>query len=224
MNHDKTTIESIKQTAQGDTPILSKSDLSKENQQKNPIYSKQKTITLSITIVAIFSSLIVASGYALTFLPNIEIITMLTFMGGLLFGKTKGTLIGLISSIIYRVFNFYGASLPPLLLVQVLFYTFLGLLGGMIHGTSFRKEVTAKSQAFFCIVGILFASAHLVVSDLVDSLLIRQLPFIVVFLSGIPFTLTNIILNAITFGLVCPLIIVQLDPYLKTKFPKVFLD
>jgi uncharacterized membrane protein len=47
-----------------------------------------------ITYSAIFIALIVGVGYALAFIPNVELVTALIFLAGVLMGWKSGIIIG----------------------------------------------------------------------------------------------------------------------------------
>lgn len=86
-----------------------------------------------ITYSAIFIALIVGMGYALAFIPNIELVTALIFMAGVLMGLKAGLLIGAISELLFSVLNPIGSGLlfPPMLVAQVCAMTIVGGVGGL---------------------------------------------------------------------------------------------
>lgn len=86
----------------------------------------------NIAFIGLYISLCAASGFALSSVPNIEIITMFVFLGGILFGKKTGMLIGSTAIFIYSAFNPWGSGLayPPLLVGQVFSYSVIGFAGG----------------------------------------------------------------------------------------------
>ena len=177
--------------------------------------------SLKIALVAIFASTCVGAGYLLALIPNVEIFTMLVFLGGLLFGKKIGMLNAFVSSIIYFVFNLYGASPVPLLVVQLAAYSLLGLLGGFLTNVKVRKIITRRSQLVFGIIGAGFVFMYTFIADIVFSF-IMGMNFFAWFLQGIIFTSILVACNAITFGFLLPLIILPLDKYrIVTMFFKV---
>ncbi|MHA1368317.1 MAG: hypothetical protein ACTSWN_17035 [Promethearchaeota archaeon] len=178
-----------------------------------PITRKERNRALKISIVGIYSATCVAAAYSLMLLPNIEIYTMLVFLGGLLFGRAMGSLIGLVSTLIYRLFNIYGPSPLPLLLMQLSLYTFIGFLGGALGKSSFRKNVTGKTQVIFAFIGGSFALVYSVTAD-VTYAMIFNIPIVAQLLYGLAFTSILIISNIITFGLLLPLIMKPLDKFL----------
>jgi hypothetical protein len=76
-------------------------------------------------------SLTVALGYVLAGLPNIELMTLTVVISGYLLGVRLGVVVGAASAAVHAVFNPLGASLPPLLVSQVVGFAAAGAAGGL---------------------------------------------------------------------------------------------
>jgi uncharacterized membrane protein len=90
-----------------------------------------KFSTKDITIVGICIALTVAAGFALLHVPNVELITSLAFLSGLLLGSARGTSVGAVSMFLFSFFNPLGVPFIPVLIAQVLFMGVAGFVGGM---------------------------------------------------------------------------------------------
>lgn len=86
-----------------------------------------------IILMAIFIALAIAGGLALAPLPNIELVTVTIFLGGLMLGVGRGLVIGAIAEFLYSFFNPYGAAAPPLLIAQVIGMALAGVTGGVLR-------------------------------------------------------------------------------------------
>ncbi|NMC03815.1 MAG: hypothetical protein GYA24_01325 [Candidatus Lokiarchaeota archaeon] len=173
---------------------------------------------MRIAIIAMYTGTCVGGAYMLTLIPNIEIFSMLVFMGGILFGKAIGSMNGLLSALMYFLFNILGASPAPLLVVQLVAYTALGLLGGVIRRARIRTAVGTTSQVCFGLIGGAFAFVYTFTADVVFSL-VMGINLLAWILQGIIFTILLIACNVITFGLLLPLLLVGIDKHLATAFP-----
>ena len=198
-------------------------DAKKVEKHSNGDHPVKKNI-LRITIVALYAAVCVAAAYMLILIPNVEIYTMLVFLGGLLFGKFAGCSIGFISTIIYRLFNIYGVSDPALLLIQLLFYSFLGFFGGIFKNSKLRKDINSKSQIIFGLIGTCFIAAYLLTADIIGALIFCKVGTLgvcitVKLISGILFYAIGIIANLVTFSVLMPLIIVSFDKQIVKLLP-----
>jgi LytS/YehU family sensor histidine kinase len=185
---------------------------------------QRKKKSLRIAIIAIYTACTASAGYSLTMVPNIEIFSMMVFLGGLLFGKKIGSAIGLLTTVIYRLFNIWGGSPLILLAIQLLVYTLVGFVGGLFNNTKFRKNVDISSQVVFGILGAIFATVYTFLTPLSWAVVNPQVDYWVWYLQGwlIPpfFTPVLIIGNLITFGLLMPLILLGLDKHLPNLLPE----
>ncbi|MHA1683059.1 MAG: hypothetical protein ACTSUE_19125 [Promethearchaeota archaeon] len=170
-----------------------------------------------IAFVAIYAATTVGCAYILTIIPNVEFFTVLVFLGGLIFGKFIGLMNGFLSSLIYFIFNIYGQSPMPLLVVQLSVYTTLGLLGGVVRGTKIRVNITGSTQIIYGLIGLFFILGYTMLSDFVFSL-VMGVNFLVWYLQGIIFTLTLTICNFLTFSLLIPTTLSAVDSH-SSLFP-----
>ncbi|MBN2150790.1 MAG: hypothetical protein JW839_05080 [Candidatus Lokiarchaeota archaeon] len=189
-----------------------------ENPTPTSNTTKHPSDALRIATIGMYAASCIGAGYMFTIIPNVEIFSMLVFLGGLLFGRVVGLLNGFIAALIYFLFNIFGASPPMLLGVQLAAYTLLGLMGGVMRPTRLRRSISPASQAVFAIIGAAFSFAYTFVAD-VSFALSLGMNFVAWFLQGLVFTIISIVCNVLTFGFLLPLLVVSLDKHLQRMFP-----
>ena len=103
-----------------------------------------------IILAALFTALSVALGFLLAAIPNVELMTLSVFMGGVFCGVRLGGVIGALSILFYSVLNPLGPAPPPLLVAQIAGFFVIGASGG-IAGPRIRPERrrTIIATAFF---------------------------------------------------------------------------
>jgi len=83
---------------------------------------------LACLLVAVAASL----GFALSGIPNVELVTFVVFVSGFLLGPLYGAGIGAAAAVTLSVFNPLGAALPPLVAAQAAGQALSGLCGGVV--------------------------------------------------------------------------------------------
>jgi len=92
---------------------------------------------------AIFCALAVGMGFSLMLVPNVELITVIVFMSGLMLGWRWGTIVGGTAIFIYSGLNPMGSGLsfPPLFFMQILGMAITGFIGGIVRKFFVIKEI-----------------------------------------------------------------------------------
>tara|TARA_Y100000741_G_scaffold176009_1_gene133568 strand:+ start:127 stop:648 length:522 start_codon:yes stop_codon:yes gene_type:complete len=160
---------------------------------------------------AIFCALAIGMGFSLILVPNIELITVIVFISGLMLGCKWGALVGGTAIFIYSGLNPMGSGLsfPPLFFMQILGMGITGFTGGLFSRFFLEKEtkvfslITLGFLGFTCTFIYDFLtlisyplSAGLGVSGMIAALV-----------KGIGFTLLHEISNAIVFVVTIPKVI-----------------
>lgn len=83
-----------------------------------------------VALIGVFSALAYAGGILFSYIPNIEVITAIIFLSGLILGSKNGMLVGAIAQTLYSTLNPYGPAALPLLIAQVLNRILVGYVGG----------------------------------------------------------------------------------------------
>ena len=167
-----------------------------------------------VAITSVFTALSVILGYMLIFLPNIELITLMIFLSGFIIGKKEGILVGAFSSFIFCFFNPMGSSSFLLLTVQLIYYSFVGLIGGLTKDLlQNRKFFNPREDLYvypvliiFGIIAVLMTSIYSLFAEIAGyfSFAGSAVPFISYIMLGIPFTIIHIIGNLLGFVIILP--------------------
>ena len=86
-------------------------------------------------------ALSVGMGYLFILVPNVEMLTATVFIAGGIVGPVYGLIIGLFAELIYSLFNPFGMAMPPLLIAQVLVFSLIGFVGGVVGRIDIARPV-----------------------------------------------------------------------------------
>ncbi len=168
-----------------------------------------KIQTLKLTVTATFIAIGVAVGYALIFLPNVELVTLLIFLGGYNLGWKSGAFIGFTTEFIYSNFNLFGPAPVHILAAQL-----LGMLLAGIAGAIVREFVTPDSPGraarfFFALTAVIITAVFDFLTTLADVLIIEPGPGFLVarLVAGLPFFVLHIASNGLIFFFLAPALI-----------------
>jgi len=108
-----------------------------------------------VAVVAVFSSLIVGSDFALTPLVNIKLMDTLVFVAAFVFGFRTGAAVAVISETIWSVVSPWGAAgaIMPFLVAGELLFAFAGYAAAKawgsanLHGLSLENSFLGASLA-----------------------------------------------------------------------------
>ncbi|MDA3871574.1 MAG: hypothetical protein PF551_04390 [Candidatus Marinimicrobia bacterium] len=182
-----------------------------------------------ISEVGIFLALFWGLGFAFLYIPNIEFITLITFLSGLLFGLKRGLLVAIVGEIVFSTLNPFGSGLafPPLLLAQVVGFAFIAIIGFVFR--SFIQFFTDNKITF----SIVFGATGLLLTIVYDSLTTLAFPIssgfdlkqiIATYIAGIPFNLIHIVANTLIFFIILPKILEYVIQHLPEYFPSINND
>ena len=170
-----------------------------------------------VALLGIFTALAVVLGYALVFIPNVELFTLMIFLAGFIMGKRDGAIVGLMSSFIFVFFNPFGVSPLPLFAYQLAHYALVGFLGGMTCKFLKNKDFFKPEEdllvlpvlIIFAITGALITFIYDVISTLIGALVIYGTleSFWPIYIIGLPFTTTHLIGNTLGFIFILPYLI-----------------
>ncbi len=168
-------------------------------------------------LLSTFTALSVVLGYALIFLPNIEVYTLMIFLTGFIMGKKDGALVGLMSSLIFCFFNPIGASPLPLLALQLTYYSLVGVCGGITSGFLNDKSFFKPKEDLYVFpimltLGIV-AAIMTFTFDVFSTVILALSVFGTLdafwpnYIFGIPFTAVHLVGNVLLFVFVLPSLI-----------------
>lgn len=197
----------------------------KMQKKRNKIFEVFKR-NKKISEVGIFLALFWGLGFAFLYIPNIEFITLITFLSGLLFGLKRGLIVAIVGEIVFSTLNPFGSGLafPPLLLAQIIGFAFIAIIGSVFR--SFIQFFTDNKITF----SIVFGATGLLLTIVYDSLTTLAFPIssgfdlkqiIATYIAGIPFNLIHIIANTLIFFIILPKILEYVIEHLPEYFPSI---
>ena len=166
---------------------------------------------------AIFCALAIGMGFSLMLVPNIELITVIVFMSGLMLGWRWGALVGGTAIFIYSGLNPMGSGLsfPPLFFMQILGMSITGFIGGLFKNFFLKKETNMISLIGLGLLGFIctFVYDFLTLISYPLSAGLGSPGIVAALVKGIGFTLLHEISNSIIFVVTVPNVI----RYLKSR-------
>ncbi len=210
---DREDLVNLEKNSQGidEEKIILFNEVEQEKESVSPFLERKSFI---IAITGIFTALAVVLGYALVYIPNIELFTTTIFLSGFVLGKKRGIIIGLMSSSIFCFFNPIGASPLPLLSFQLFYYSLVGFCGGLtsnfLNGKRYFKP---DSDLYEFRVLVLFGVLAAVLTTFFDiiSTVILALSvfgtmdaFLPSYIFGLPFTIAHLACNILSFVFILP--------------------
>ena len=188
----------------------------KEGEKESQTVWLERT-SFRVALLGIFTALAVVLGYALVFIPNVELFTLMIFLAGFIMGKRDGAVVGLMSSFIFVFFNPYGVSPLPLFAYQLAHYAFVGFMGGVMCSFLSKKDFFKPEEdlyifpviLIFAITGALITFMYDVISTLIIALVIYGTleSFWPTYIIGFPFTTIHLIGNTLGFIFILPALI-----------------
>lgn len=172
------------------------------------LYEKNRNVVETGVFLALFWAI----GYAFLYIPNIEFVTFVAFLSGLILGWKRGAFVALTGEFVFSVANPLGSGLsyPPLLLAQLLGFLFISTAGYLC-----RNPVRLIHNEQRILIAF-FGAAGFFLSFIYDSLTTLAFPLAsgfslaqvwAVYIAGIPFYLIHIASNTLIFSVLGPVII-----------------
>ncbi len=112
--------------------------------------------TEGVAVVAVFSSLIVGSDFALTPLVNVKLLDTLVFVVAFVFGFRIGAAVAIISETVWSVVSPWGAGGPiiPFLVVGELLFVFAGYVASKAWGGPNFRALSLESSFLGAVLAI----------------------------------------------------------------------
>jgi uncharacterized membrane protein len=162
-----------------------------------------------IAFSGIFIALILGVGYALAFVPNVELLTAMIFLAGVLMGLKTGIIIGICGEFLFSALNPMGSGLlfPPLLIVQMVSMALVGAIGGLLRRyilmwkRSISNLLTIGAIGFFLtlLYDILVSAAF----PISAGFSLQQT--VATIIAGLAFSVVHLVANTLVFILLVPL-------------------
>jgi hypothetical protein len=154
-----------------------------------------------ISLMAVLTASAIASNYLLIGLLNVKFMDLIVFTGGFLFGGAFGASIGALTWLVYGTINPYGFNLPTLG-ATIIGETIYGIAGGLARNR-LKIEEAWKPDFRLGVIGFLLTFLYDVLTNIVSAW-VAGIPIVVAFITGIPFTLTHEVSNAVFFSVGVP--------------------
>jgi len=168
---------------------------------------------LLLTRMAAFVAVGIALGLALVAVPNVELVTGVSFMSGFLLGARAGVVTGGLIEALFAGFHPLGSSLGLVLVAQMAGMAFAGALGGAaarIVGSSRRGiRYAAAIVAAGAIATITFDALTNLAFPVMAGFSLSQT--LVTLAAGVPFAAIHLLSNLFVFGLVVRPLIPRLE-------------
>jgi len=155
-----------------------------------------RIIAYSAALVALGIGL----GYALAWLPNVELVSFTAALSGFVLGRTWGIIDGALIFGIYSALSPFGMAPLPLLLAQIIGGAFIGFLGALL-----RKKL---NKAYFAaIIGILGTAFYDIITNAAGFVAFpTKQAFLAYIVAGLSFSIVHIVSNAVIFAILFPVI------------------
>lgn len=175
-----------------------------------------KTKARDVAFLGIYIALVVGLGYALVAIPNVELVTVMIFLSGVLMGARRGIIIGGVSEFLFSSINPMGSGLlfPPMLIAQIIAMSTVGAIGGIL-----RKYIVScrSGRASTIVIGLVGFGLALFYDAVVSVAYPISAGFgfketVGVVLAGVGFSLVHIVVNSVVFALVVPAVVKKVIP------------
>ncbi len=168
-----------------------------------------------ISYSGIFIALIIAVGYTLAYVPNLELVTSMIFLSGYFLGIKNGLFIGILGEFLFSAFNPMGSGLifPPMIIAQMISMAFVGIAGGFVGRYTSKTLFQKKYIIIFGVVGFIVTAFY-------DSLVSIAYPISAGFdfkqtlgllMSGLIFSIMHMVTNLLIFTTILPVVCIRIN-------------
>jgi uncharacterized membrane protein len=162
-----------------------------------------------LALAALWIGLMVTAGVFFAFIPNIEFVTVIAFLAGVIFGSGRGAIVAMTGEGLFSAMNPIGSGLafPVLFILQVLAMGVMAMIGGWLR----NWEPRPGSVVAHGVLGALGA----VLTLQYDFLTALSLPLtagvgestlLATAVAGLPFFTVHILANTVLFAAFMPTI------------------
>ncbi len=181
--------------------------------------------TRTLSTIAIFTSLIIASDFALAGVLNVKLMDTLVFASAYAFGFRTGASIAVLSEFIWSVVTPYGFSLPifPFLVIGELLYAVAGYLASRAWAAE-RPSALSSRNLFFGSILAICAFIWDFETNLATGLLEGMHTFtslLAVEVFGIPFMIPHELSDFVLGATLAPMVIVACTRFKRVSPSKI---
>jgi hypothetical protein len=168
--------------------------------------------TRELALVAAFTSLAIASDFALTDVPNVKLVDPVVFSVAFVFGLEMGVYVGVLSELIWGTLSPYGFGgyIIPFLVAGEVLYALAGWAAARVW-TGESSRLSPRNLYFGALLALcafvwdVETNAATALLSFWPSLTLQKL--VVTEVAGIPFMISHEVSDLVTGALVAPLII-----------------
>ncbi len=170
-------------------------------------------------LMSLWTGLIVTVGMVFAFIPNVELIILSAFLGGIALGPKRGLIVAMVGEAIFSALNPIGSGLgfPILYTFQILCLGLSGLLGGIVarllrrpqNYLVFSLELGVLGFLLTLVYDLLTALSFPISSGMTEGTLWATLT------TGLIFFVMHLVSNTILFGLFGPGLVQLLNRQLE---------
>ncbi len=175
--------------------------------------------TRLVLLASLLVAIIYATGQALSGIPNVELITALTFLSGFLLGPALGGLVGAAGMGAHSLFNVLGTVVPPLWIAQVACFALIGVAGGLA-GPVIARAGRVRAAVLSTLVGVVLVLVYQVVVNAVGFYTFTTDVDVWTYLwAGVAFAAVQVAWNAVVFAAAMPPALRVLARYRRELHP-----
>ncbi len=152
----------------------------------------------------VLAAVAAAAGFALAGIPNVELVTLIVCLSGVLYGPLLGACVGGLAEAVFSLGNPLGPAPLPLLVGQVLGMAMAGAMGGALGALPWPRR-RAMRLALCGAAGVLATLIFHVATDGAYAAIARLTWAYM--LAGVPFYLVHVASNAVLFALAVPAVV-----------------
>ncbi len=156
-----------------------------------------------VSITSIMTALALVGCYSLSFIPDVELGSLVLFATAYVFGSGMALWCTLIMSIVYGTINPWGGFFPLIWLTQVIGWTYVVVAGAII---GHRADAPATDMFSPIELGVVGAGVT-IVFDIVTTVgysLQFSVLFVIALIGLLPFMILHVLSNAMLFASVLP--------------------
>ena len=183
--------------------------------------------TRHIAFSGIFIALILGVGYALAFVPNVELVTTMIFLAGVLMRLKRGLLVGILGEFLFSALNPIGSGLlfPPMLIAQIAAMTVVCLTGALLRNYILNWKTSLPNVILIGAIGLLLTLFYdiLVSAAYPLSAGFKLRETVATIIAGLAFSVIHLISNTVIFIVLVPLTAQQVFraiPYFQELHPQ----
>lgn len=158
-----------------------------------------------LALMSLWTGLIATLGIIFAFIPNVELVILAAFLGGIGLGPKYGFIVAVLGEAIFSALNPIGSGLgfPVLYLFQIISVGLCGVIGGITAGLFNKTKISMGSSILLGMIGFcltlfydfITTLSFVITSGITEETLLGSIG------SGLLFFIIHIASNTIIFAL-----------------------